>query len=144
MSLIKLFSKAIFAKFIPCFLLVTFTSLLISSLIVINKNNKKLNSGYGAKSKLIKDSKSKSFIQKLYFFKKSTSGEQEYKRVPKVIAGWRPCVHKEQIRPSFVSLYLVSIRAEQSILVQCTYTEQSTNDYRLFPLSAENRVMVDS
>lgn len=71
-----MFSKAIFAKFIPCFLLVTFTSLLISSLIVINKNNKKLNSGYGAKSKLIKDSKSKSFIQKLYFFKKSDKDNQ--------------------------------------------------------------------
>ena len=37
------YSQAIFAKFIPCILLLTFSSLLIHSLIIINRNNKKLN-----------------------------------------------------------------------------------------------------
>ena len=36
--------QAIFAKFIPCFLIVTFTSLLISLLVKVNKKNKKLHS----------------------------------------------------------------------------------------------------
>jgi hypothetical protein len=36
-------SQAIFGKFVPCLLLVTFSSLLIHSLIIINRNNKKLN-----------------------------------------------------------------------------------------------------
>ena len=57
--------KAIFAKFIPCFLLLTFTSLLISSLIVINKNNKKLNTGY-KDIKIKKAKENKSFL-KIFF-----------------------------------------------------------------------------
>ena len=57
--------KAIFAKFIPCFLLLTFTSLLISSLIVINKNNKKLNTGYKDK-KIKKVKENKSFLKNFF------------------------------------------------------------------------------
>nr|QVK45662.1 G protein-coupled receptor [Proales similis] len=37
------YSQAILAKFIPCILLVTFSSLLIKSLIIINRNKKRLN-----------------------------------------------------------------------------------------------------
>ena len=36
------YSQAILVKFIPCILLVTFSSLLINSLIIINRNNKRL------------------------------------------------------------------------------------------------------
>ena len=39
------YSQAIFAKLVPCLLLITFTSLLINSLITINKNKKKLSQG---------------------------------------------------------------------------------------------------
>lgn len=47
---VMFYSQAIFAKLVPCLLLITFTSLLINSLITINKNKKKLNktSNYSA------------------------------------------------------------------------------------------------
>ncbi len=40
---ILFYTQAIFGKFLPCILLVTFSSLLVHSLIIINRNNKKLN-----------------------------------------------------------------------------------------------------
>lgn len=39
---IMFYTQAIFGKFLPCLLLVTFSSLLVHSLIIINRNNKKL------------------------------------------------------------------------------------------------------
>jgi hypothetical protein len=45
------YMQAILGKFIPCILLVTFSSLLIYSLIVINRNNKKLNKSSNLKNK---------------------------------------------------------------------------------------------
>lgn len=39
-STVMFYTQAILAKFIPCILLVTFSSLLIHSLVVINQNNK--------------------------------------------------------------------------------------------------------
>ena len=40
---IMFYTQAIFGKFLPCLLLVTFSSILIRSLIIINRNNKRLN-----------------------------------------------------------------------------------------------------
>lgn len=42
---ILFYTQAILGKFLPCLLLVTFSSLLIHSLVIINRNNKKLNKG---------------------------------------------------------------------------------------------------
>jgi hypothetical protein len=39
---ILFYTQAIFGKFLPCILLVTFSSLLVHSLVIINRNNKKL------------------------------------------------------------------------------------------------------
>jgi hypothetical protein len=44
---ITFYTQAILGKFIPCLLLVTFSSLLIHSLVVINRKNKRLNKASG-------------------------------------------------------------------------------------------------
>lgn len=44
---ITFYTQAILGKFIPCLLLVTFSSLLIHSLVVINRKNKRLNKSSG-------------------------------------------------------------------------------------------------
>ena len=48
---VMFYTQAIFGKFVPCLLLTTFSSILIHSLFIINRNNKRLNKKIGSKKK---------------------------------------------------------------------------------------------